>query len=78
MGGPTAAENWWHKFWSEVDLHRNRVNVWPEPFVNQDRELVRRPFRQMVDNGWKSQNTLSDYLFDPGTNELNSAGQAKL
>jgi uncharacterized membrane protein YgcG len=32
----------------------------------------------MVDNGWKSQNTLSDYLFDPGTNELTAAGQAKM
>ncbi len=75
---PAATGSWWHTFWSQVDLHRNRVNVWPEPFVRQDRELVRGPFRQMVDNGWKSQNTLSDYLFDPGTNELTGAGQAKL
>lgn len=78
IGGATAAENWWHNFWGHVELHRNRVNVWPEPFVRQDRETVRHPFRQMVDNGWKSQNTLSDYLFDPGTNELTVAGQAKL
>ncbi len=77
-GGPTAAENWWNKVWSKVEFHRNRVNVWPAPFVHQNRELVRRPFRQMVENGWKSQNTLSDYLFDPGTNELSGAGQAKL
>ena len=77
-GGPTTAENWWHKFWGQVDLHRKRVNVWPEPFVGHDRELVRGPFRQMADNGWKTQNTFSDYLFDPGSNELNAAGQAKL
>ena len=32
----------------------------------------------MVDNGWKAQNTFTDYLFDPGTNELTGAGQAKL
>jgi len=76
--GPTSAESWWHKFWGQVDLHRKRVNVWPEPFVGHDRELVRGPFRQMADNGWKTQNTFSDYLFDPGSNELNSAGQAKL
>ncbi len=75
---PVSAENWWHKFWGQVDLHRKRVNVWPEPFVGHDRELVRGPFRQMADNGWKTQNTFSDYLFDPGSNELNSAGQAKL
>ena len=78
IGDPTVAESWWDKLRSHIDLHRTRVNVWPEPFVARDRELVRGPFRQMVDNGWKSQNTLSDYLFDPGTNELTGAGQAKL
>lgn len=78
IDNPPVTGNWWHTFWGQVHLHRNRVNVWPEPFVRQDRELVRGPFRQMVDNGWKSQNTLSDYLFDPGTNELTNAGQAKL
>lgn len=77
-GGQMALENWWHRVWSQVEFHRNRVNVWPEPFVPQDRELVRRPFRQMVDNGWKAQNTLTDYLFDPATNELTTAGHAKL
>ncbi len=75
---PVSVENWWHKFWGQVDLHRKRVNVWPDPFVGHDRELVRGPFRQMADNGWKTQNTFSDYLFDPGSNELNNAGQAKL
>lgn len=78
VAGPVVAESWWQKFRSNVDLHKNRVNVWPEPFASRDRELVRGPFRQMVDNGWKSQNTLSDYLFDPGTSELTGAGQAKL
>lgn len=77
-GGPTSVENWWHKFRSQVDLHRKRVNVWPEPFAPHDRELVRGPFRQMADNGWRTQNTFSDYLFDPGSNELTIAGQAKL
>ncbi len=76
--GYSYSENWWHRFWGQVDLHRKRVNVWPEPFVSHDRELVRGPFRQMADNGWKTQNTFSDYLFDPGSNELTVAGQAKL
>ena len=75
---PTTAETWWHKMWSQVELHRSRVNTWPEAFAPYDREAVRGPFRQIVDNGWKSQNTFTDYLFDPGTNELTRAGQAKL
>jgi hypothetical protein len=76
--GYPSSDNWWHRFWGQVDLHRKRVNVWPEPFVSHDRELVRGPFRQMADNGWRTQNTFSDYLFDPGSNELTVAGQAKL
>jgi hypothetical protein len=76
--GKATAENWWYRFWNQVELHRKRVNVWPEPFAHHDRELVRGPFRQMADNGWKSQNTFTDYLFDPSSNELTAAGQAKL
>jgi len=76
--GYVSADSWWQRLKSQVDLHRKRVNVWPEPFVSHDRELVRGPFRQMADNGWKTQNTFSDYLFDPGSNELTVAGQAKL
>lgn len=76
--GYPSADSWWQRLRTQVDLHRKRVNVWPEPFVSHDRELVRGPFRQMADNGWKTQNTFSDYLFDPGSNELTGAGQAKL
>lgn len=68
----------WHRFWSQVELHRRRVNAWPQPFATHDRELVRGPFRQMADNGWKSQNTFTDYLFDPQSHELTLAGHAKL
>jgi hypothetical protein len=68
----------WHDFWAGVDLHRQRVNAWPDPFVLPDRDLVRNPFRLMADNGWKLQNTLSDHLFVPDTNELTYAGQLKL
>ena len=68
----------WHNFWFMFDLHRRRVNVWPEPFVNQDRELVRDPFRIMADNGWKLQNTLSHYHFTEDSTQLNTAGQSKV
>jgi hypothetical protein len=73
-----AKQNWWDKLWAEMDLHRNRVNVWPEPFNLPDREAVREPFRTMADNGWKLQNTFGHHLFSPETNELTYAGQMKL
>lgn len=31
----------------------------------------------MINNGWRRQNLLGDYHFEPGTNELTSAGQLK-
>ena len=71
-------EHWWHRFWADVNLHRKRVNVWPEPFNMPDREAVRDPFRIMADNGWKLQNTFGDHLFAADTNELTYAGEMKL
>jgi hypothetical protein len=68
----------WHHFYDTVEMHRQRVNVWPEPFVSADREQVRGPFRTMVDNGWRLQNTLGDDQFDGATQELTYAGRLKL
>jgi hypothetical protein len=75
---PAEKEHWWQRWWAGVHLHRNRVNVWPEPFNLPDRETVRNPFRIMADNGWKLQNTFGDHLFSAETNELTYAGEMKL
>ena len=74
----TPAFAGWHEFWAEFDLHRRRVQNWPEPFPEADRETVRNPFRMMADNGWKLQNTLNDDLFNRDTNELNAVGKRKV
>lgn len=71
-------EHWWERVWADITLHRNRANVWPEPFNLPDREVVRDPFRIMADNGWKLQNTFGDHLFAVETNELTYAGEMKL
>lgn len=68
----------WEQFRDTVEMHRKRVLYWPEPFQQQDRELVRGPFRTMADNGWKLQNTLPDELFDKESQELTYAGRLKL
>jgi len=67
----------WHEFVDLVHMHSSRSNAWPEPFVVPDRESVRSPFRIMADNGWREQNTFSDFLFSD-ENELNYAGREKL
>jgi len=76
-GSSTAGEkgekvhNWWYR--CKVDFHRN--NAWPEPFASADRAAQREPFCLMVDNGWKMQNTVGTFLFDPSTQQLNTAGE---
>jgi len=72
-----ASADWtsWYKR-LKLDWHRN--NSWPEPFQDADRELVRRPFRIMVNKGWQMQNTLDQHHFDPASNELTAAGIAKV
>jgi len=73
-----AEANWfktaWHSFW--LDYRRNAV--WPEPFVQPDREAVRAPFAVMVAKGWRMQNTLDDHHFEGNGGVLNEAGRLKV
>jgi hypothetical protein len=75
---PASAGDHWHDFWHrvKVDFHRN--NAFPEPFQTADRGAQREPFCIMVNNGWKMQNTIGTFLFNPETNELNRAGEMKV
>lgn len=58
------------------DIQRNRC--WPAPFLGPDRVAARAPFAIMINNGWRTQNTLADEHFDPDTGSLNEAGQLKV
>jgi hypothetical protein len=76
-----ATKTWrqrWDEFSADFQLNCARSNAWPEPFQLPDRELVRSPFRTMVDNGWREQNTFGDFLFADEQGELNLAGREKL
>jgi hypothetical protein len=59
-----------------LDWHRN--NAWPQPFVHVDRLATCAPFVTMAQNGWIQQSTLSDFHFDPVSNELTEAGKLKV
>lgn len=58
------------------DFRRN--NNWPHPFVGPNRAAVRAPFRTMVANGWRLQNTLGDHHFDAETGKLTEAGELRV
>jgi hypothetical protein len=56
-----------------------RRNVlWPYPYICPDRAAVRQPFEVMVRNGWRRQNLLGGYLFNPVTNQLTTAGELQV
>lgn len=72
------ADNWWTRFWCGVHADMTDVNMWPQQYVGYDRMAARAPFDVMVANGWRVQNTLSNYHFRDGGTELNDAGVMKL
>jgi hypothetical protein len=56
-----------------------RANVmWPRQFVPAARRPIRETYAAMINNGWRRQNLLGDYHFDPETNELTRAGEMKV
>lgn len=58
------------------DFRRN--NCWPKPFPPAARDAVRQPFYNMIDNGWRQQNLISQYHFNNETNLLTEAGKVKV
>lgn len=74
----TAAQAGWGEFWyrNKVDFHRN--NAWPEPFQSADRSLTREYWNIQVNNGWRLQNTVGNWFYEEGSNELTRAGELKV
>ena len=52
--------------------------IWPRQFVPAARRPVYETNAVMVNNGWRRQNLLGDYHFDPKTNQLTRAGELKV
>ena len=74
---------WWgsmaHADWDQfkhrckLDWHRNVA--WPQPFIAQDRLATCSPFMAMTINGWRDQCTLSNFHFDPASQQLTEVGR---
>ncbi|MEN6558457.1 MAG: hypothetical protein ABFC54_09795 [Thermoguttaceae bacterium] len=60
-----------------VDDTRRR-NCWPEPFVAPDRDTIVAPMAIQIANGWRRQNLLGDFYFEPGNGQLTEAGRLKV
>lgn len=68
----------WHEFCQRVKLDWHRNNVWPQPFVAQDRIASCSPFVTQSENGWYAASTLSDLHFNSETQMLTEAGELKV
>lgn len=66
---PTAGQRCASTYHTNVD--------WPNYYIPTARNTINNTMAIMVANGWRRQNLLGDYHFDPETNELTNAGKLK-
>ncbi len=52
--------------------------AWPSHFIPPARRGVCDAFAVMANNGWRRQNLLGDYHFEPESNKLTRAGEMKV
>ena len=65
-------------FFNSIVKDVKRRQCWPAPFSAPDRAAARLPFSMMVANGWRRQNMLGEFHFEPGTGQLTEAGRLKV
>ena len=51
---------------------------WPRQYIPAARHGMCQTFNTMINNGWRRQNLLGDYHFNPNTNQLTEAGKLKV
>jgi hypothetical protein len=74
----SAQAQWFETFKQNFKRDYRRNSMWPEPFLQPDRNAAMAPFAIQTANGWRRQNLMSDYHFDGATNQLTLAGETKL
>jgi hypothetical protein len=74
---PVQAD-WLGGFFNGIARDVKRRQCWPKPFVCPDAEAAFAPFEVQVENGWKGQNTLEGYHFEPGSGRVTEAGRLKV
>lgn len=68
----------WQQFKQRCKLDWQRNQAWPAPFVAQDRIAACSPFVAMNMNGWRDQCTLSNFHFDPESQQLTEVGRLRV
>ncbi len=58
------------------DYHR--INCWPCPYIQPDRQHVYDTMEAQISNGWRRQNLIGAHDFDEKTSELTDAAKLKV
>ena len=60
-----------------VDQYRHN-NLWPQYYLDMDRQRARSPFDQMVRNGWRRQNLVGEHHFNDDSTQLTESGKLRI
>ena len=74
-----TADAFWIDAWyanCEPKIRENRL--WPEQYVDADRERVMAPFQTMIRNGWRRQNLLGSHHFNENATKLTESGKLRV
>ena len=73
-----VSADWFFGIFDSIAKDTKRRQCWPDPFAAPDRAAARMPFATMVANGWRRQNMLGEFHFEPSTGQLTEAGRLKV
>ncbi|MDZ4820595.1 MAG: hypothetical protein SGJ20_16640 [Planctomycetota bacterium] len=73
-----ASAHWWDRFWGNVHEGTHETVAWPKQYVGMDAQSVRDMMSVGVERGWQKQNLLGSHHFDESTNQLTTAGVARV
>jgi hypothetical protein len=78
--GSTASVSagWLANFFCKNAQDLRDRHAWPSQYIYADRVVMQASFNAMTTNGWRRQNMLGEFHFEPKTGQLTEAGQVKV
>jgi len=74
----SATAGWFGNAVGGFSYDYHRINCWPCPYIQPDRQHVYDTMEAQVSNGWRRQNLLGAHHFDEKTSELTEAARIKI
>ncbi len=78
LAAPASADFFLWEMFAGVGRDFKERNCWPDQYVPITTAAARAPMGIMVTNGWRKQNLLGEFHFEPLSGQLTEAGGEKL